>query len=358
MRSVIGMMVNRQKFLPEAILASFCCHTIHFCDELAMLYELNKKALPESFTSQLQHEKQKLIGVFVIGESANRNHWGLYGYPRATTPELEKLQNEIYIYKDVISPHAQTGPSLCYMLTSASLQNKKNMQYSLIKILKECGFSVNLVSNQDNWGTFDSSISLLTAACDNRIYIRRSEMLYTPMDELVLPELRNLLQNNNDSTPLFIIIHLMGSHFSYKERYPDKFQYYNTSINDEVTANLATKNIKVQNEYDNSIRYTDYVLAQIIKELQSIKEPTFMLYTSDHSEINGLDNIDDKRSANVTEKACYEIPFVLWLSPEYKKRYKKLESDLNQTLAHPAQTDNIYVWTFIFKSNFVAEFSP
>ena len=95
MRSVIGMMVNRQKFLPEAILASFCCHTIHFCDELAMLYELNKKALPESFTSQLQHEKQKLIGVFVIGESANRNHWGLYGYPRATTPELEKLQNEI-----------------------------------------------------------------------------------------------------------------------------------------------------------------------------------------------------------------------------------------------------------------------
>ena len=59
--------------------------------------------------------------VLVIGESTQRGKLSLYGYPLPTTPLLDNLKdskpNNLFVFSDVISPHAQTHESLSLSLT-------------------------------------------------------------------------------------------------------------------------------------------------------------------------------------------------------------------------------------------------
>ena len=62
--------------------------------------------------------------VLVIGESTQRERLSLYGYTLPTTPLLEKLKHDkpqnLFIFNDVIAPHAQTHESLSLSLTFAN----------------------------------------------------------------------------------------------------------------------------------------------------------------------------------------------------------------------------------------------
>ena len=51
--------------------------------------------------------------VFILGESTSKGHMSLYGYPLETTPKMDKMakNNELYVFKDVISP--QIGRASC-----------------------------------------------------------------------------------------------------------------------------------------------------------------------------------------------------------------------------------------------------
>ncbi|MBR7514039.1 sulfatase-like hydrolase/transferase, partial [Mycobacterium tuberculosis] len=42
--------------------------------------------------------------VLVIGESTNRQRMSLYGYGRETTPELDKLKDQLAVFDNVITP--------------------------------------------------------------------------------------------------------------------------------------------------------------------------------------------------------------------------------------------------------------
>ena len=63
--------------------------------------------------------------VFIVGESANRNHFSLYGYKRNTTPRLEAMRDELVIFDDVISPDTHTIPSLRKVLLFPELRQRR-----------------------------------------------------------------------------------------------------------------------------------------------------------------------------------------------------------------------------------------
>jgi glucan phosphoethanolaminetransferase (alkaline phosphatase superfamily) len=62
--------------------------------------------------------------VVVIGESTNRNHMGLYGYFRDTTPGLSKLAPELVVLTDAISCDRYTEAVLDRALTSAAVDSR------------------------------------------------------------------------------------------------------------------------------------------------------------------------------------------------------------------------------------------
>ncbi len=58
------------------------------------------------------------VGVVVIGESANRRHWGLDGYPIDTTPKMREISSELFPFTDVVSGSVGTVSSISGMMTT------------------------------------------------------------------------------------------------------------------------------------------------------------------------------------------------------------------------------------------------
>ena len=61
--------------------------------------------------------------VLVIGESTNRDHMSLYGYPRSTTPKLDAMRQELSVFKQVVAPRPYTIEVLQQALTLADQEN-------------------------------------------------------------------------------------------------------------------------------------------------------------------------------------------------------------------------------------------
>ena len=83
----------------------------------------------------------------------------------------------------------------------------------------------------------------------------------------------------------FIVLHLGGgSHGpNYQKRIPEDYYRFQPLCDDADVINECTEN-ELYNSYDNTILYTDYVLGNIIKELDESNAPYVFIYISDHGE--------------------------------------------------------------------------
>ena len=61
-----------------------------------------------------------------------------------------------------------------------------------------------------------------------------------------------------------------------------------------------------------------------------------MLYFSDHGE-----TLDIFRTGQSTSRYAYDIPFILWLSPEYHNTYPEFVKDISWNLKKPFQTSRL-----------------
>lgn len=85
------------------------------------------------------------------------------------------------------------------------------------------------------------------------------------------------------SQPTVLYIHLIGSHMPFSQRHPADFAPF-SGREDRYTAGMKPELAELLNEYDNSIAFTDRVVAACIERLRALKRPAFLLYFSDHGE--------------------------------------------------------------------------
>ena len=106
-------------------------------------------------------------------------------------------------------------------------------------------------------------------------------------DGVLLQPLRDCVLHDSDRD-LFIVLHLMGSHQRYDFRYPDAYQKFRPlELKSEGGLNSAggsTAIDRTRNSYDNSILYTDHILASVIGILRKTSAVTALWYESDHGE--------------------------------------------------------------------------
>lgn len=108
-------------------------------------------------------------------------------------------------------------------------------------------------------------------------------------DDILLDGFEDRLKNITKET--LIVLHTMGSHGpTYFKRYPDKFKKFTPACD---TANLQDcTQEQIINTYNNTIVYTDYIIASLIETLKKHNElQSGMLYVSDHGESLGENNI-------------------------------------------------------------------
>ena len=248
------------------------------------------------------------IAVIVIGESAVRSHHSIYGYERDTTPELEKNRDEIVVFRNVISAMPVTNYSLYYFLTFKTLFDQMHPRATIMSVLDHAGYHIDAYSTQENFG--ENSISALFSRWHPKYHENE-------FDGCLIDDVRESLAKRNG--PTLIILHIMGSHITYKNRYPETSAYFKTEKTDISGVDIGAIFQENINTYDNSIRYTDSVLGGIIDELKNAGGKNMLFYFSDHGENVETSFMQNYRDAE--KRDSYEVPFLFWFSPEYRESY-------------------------------------
>ncbi len=296
------------------------------------------------------------VYVMVVGETARAHNFSLYGYPRNTNPLLSKTPG-IKAFPNVTTQSNTTHKSVPMLLSAASAEDFERLfhEKGILAAFKEAGFHTVFISNQLPNHSF---IDFLGEQADEHYFLKKEDASQgNHYDEDLLQKLDEILPLADASSSahyhyryrkLFVVLHSYGSHFNYQERYPRSFAYFKPDSKSEAKPENRRD---LLNAYDNTIRYTDYILHGIIERLQKWEgvqtktdgvydQPTSaMLYTSDHGE-----NIfDDERSLflHAAPKASdYElhVPFIIWTSAGFSKQYPDILKALGENQSKQVQS--------------------
>ena len=315
------------------------------------------------FDARSEHDAEApKVYVMVVGETARAHNFSLYGYPRDTNPLLSKTPG-IIAFPDAMTQSNTTHKSVPMLLSAASAEDFERLfhEKGILAAFKEAGFHTVFISNQQPNHSF---IDFLGEQADEHYFLKKDASskenhydadLLKKLDE-ILPETDASSSSHYSYRKLFVVLHTYGSHFNYQERYPRSFAYFKPDSRSEAKPENRQD---LLNAYDNTIRYTDYILHGIVERLQkweklqakalaktqaktlgATSQPTSaMLYTSDHGE-NIFD--DDRRLfLHAAPKASdYElhVPFIIWTSEGFGKQYPDTWKALEENRTKQVQT--------------------
>ena len=344
------------------------CYNLYLAFERNAASENYREASRDfKFDARSEHDAEAPeVYVMVVGETARAHNFSLYGYPRDTNPLLSKTPG-IIAFPDAMTQSNTTHKSVPMLLSAASAEDFERLfhEKGILAAFKEAGFHTVFISNQQPNHSF---IDFLGEQADEHYFLKTEDAskgnhydadLLKKLDE-ILPLADASSSSHYRYRKLFVVLHTYGSHFNYQERYPRSFAYFKPDSRSEAKPENRQD---LLNAYDNTIRYTDYILHGIVERLQKWEklqakalaktqakvqaktdgvycQPTSaMLYTSDHGE-NIFD--DDRRLfLHAAPKASdYElhVPFVIWTSEGFGKQYPGAWKALGENRTKQVQT--------------------
>lgn len=255
--------------------------------------------------------------VIVVGETARAANFSLNGYERETNPQL-KQESGLINFPDFHSCGTDTAtsvPCMFSMLGRANYSDEKAKSHEgLLDVLQRAGVKVSWRDNQSGCkGVCDRVTHETIDPQSVEAQCQDGECL----DESLLGGLQARIDQASGDAVL--VLHMMGSHGpAYYKRYPREFAVFQPEC---TTSQLdQCSPAQLRNSYDNSLLYTDHVLARLIQLLRQNQSgrDIAMLYLSDHGESLGEGNFY-LHGAPALIAPAYQthVPALLWLSDRY-----------------------------------------
>ncbi len=289
------------------------------------------------------------VCVLVIGETSRADNWGIYGYSRPTTPRLSAMGSDSLVwFSDAVTMSNTTHKSVPLILTDVASQGDFGLVYrqkGVISAFAQAGYSTSWLSNQRR---NHSLIDFLGSEAQHVDFIKDDLPLTANVnDDSLLVPLRRTLHKQLEAgkKKIFIVMHCYGSHFNYVDRYIGKQSVFTP---DKATAvELANRSVLV-NAYDNSIYYTDQLLASVINLLAQQQVPASLIYLSDHGE----DILDDSRGRflHASPLPTYwqvRVPFVAWASKQWRDAHPQQWQALQRNSRLPIATNRVTFHTLL-----------
>lgn len=295
------------------------------------------------FGAQQQlHVAERQIYLLVIGETLRPDRLQLNGYARSTTPRLAGL-GDVISFRDMISPWAWTRMSVPVIISRKSAQDQSyfSRETSLVAAFKEAGFYTSWLSTQSPLGVHDSSVALHASEADEVQYLNpvgyKKEGYY---DDVLLKALQRVLASGQQKQ--LIVLHTLGSHFSYADRYPPAFDLFQPSGKGQAVSmhNPVNKEL-LNNAYDNSVAFTDALLFGLIQQLQQQQAISSMLFVSDHGE-NIFDGHCNKSGHGHHTEFDYRVAALWWGSQQFHRAYPAQVALLQQRQQAPLMTSQTF----------------
>ena len=307
---------------------------------------------PEHFKGLTHHPTlgAPLKVVVILGESARADLMSAYGYERPTTPWLDSISkngNEVVLFNDVCSSGPNTITSSQRIFTFwNNTPNKAWYNYpDLTNVLAHAGYYTQWITQQNPQNMY--AIERLFANSAHKLYkthiytslykIKDSSLSAMAYDEALLPALHRYDSPNTthvNRKNIFTVVHLMGSHQNYSERYPPAFDFFKAKDMKEC----LTDDAKIQKAtYLNSLRYTDYLLEKMLQHYSSQRALVF--YFSDHGEM-----VDEPEERGFfghgvrLNSPSLDIPFFVYASPQLRKEHPELWERIKKAQFRPIST--------------------
>ena len=280
--------------------------------------------------------------VFILGESTNRNHMHLYGYYLPNTPHLDELQakGEIIAMSDVISPHSTTVEVLSELFTFCDYESDKPWYeyHNLIDVMNAAGYRTHWLSNQESSGMWGNVAQLYANRSTMHKFTRLRDSLEDSgiLDEELFPLLDEALR---DASPdrNFYVLHLMGGHGLYYNRYPYAFNKFKA---EDIRLQIGERFREIVAQYDNALYYNDYVVDEIIKRFRD--KETLVIYVPDHGEAvyDEGGSIAGHLEEN-PDRHMIEIPVIFWASRKFRDKYPEKWEAIEDAADRPYRTDDM-----------------
>lgn len=268
-------------------------------------FSLYREARATDLTRELDGVTSTRPGVYilVIGESQNKMHMSAYGYDRETTPWLDSMKKDGHtvFFRDARSCHTHTVPVLSYALTAKNQYDSRNLTkaVTLIEAAKAAGYETIWISNQVRYGAWDTPTSAIASEADKQEWLNThvgETTETTAYDGALVDRLANIKPERKT----LIVIHLMGNHGSYRDRYPQDAAVFDGDAPVDL--------------YDNSIRYNDSVVQHIYETAKAMPDFQGLVYCADHA-----DDVDRNlgHDASHFTQDMTKIPFYMIFSDAY-----------------------------------------
>ncbi len=186
-------------------------------------------------------------------------------------------------------------------------------------------------------GQHDSPVSIYAYEADKTRFFNPATWADAgTYDEVLLPALSQAIVETSDD--LFVVLHTMGSHGKYAYRYPSTFDRFQPSFK---TVSDAPYNDKNLNSYDDSILYTDHVLASVVKILKSTDTIAGMFYSSDHGEdlLNATCTLSGHGNPSHPD---FIIPALFWYSDTYARTFPDHIENLRANSKRAVTSENVF----------------
>ncbi|MFC0134815.1 phosphoethanolamine transferase [Massilia eurypsychrophila] len=318
---------------------------VDFYKERKYLAELGQRSASFTFGAhQASPDSEQETVVLVLGESSRFDRWSLNGYERDTNPLLSQEANLVML-PDVITSVSATRLSVPVIISrKTAMQSLKDGFYekSFITAYKEAGFKTFWISNQVSFGKFDTPVSVFAKEADVIAFLNLGGFQNNSnFDEILFAPFKSAVADR--APKKLIVVHSLGSHWNYSQRYPKQFDKWQPSlfgIDKPVYTDRRNKPM-LNNSYDSSILYTDWFLARLIGKLKQSQQRTSMLYVSDHGQ-----TLYDKSCKLAfhghNTKHEFHVPAFVWYSDQFEARYPAKVGQLARHKRARLATENMF----------------
>ena len=291
--------------------------------------------------------------ILISLDTLRADHLGCYGYPRSTSPKIDKIAQEGILFRNAFSPSSHTIPSHGSLFTGKypskhSIGFNQNIfvetgklntdiDITLAELLKNCNFNTaafisGIVMGRET--NFDAGFDIYDDNIRENPYGRRD---CSDTNQKVFNWLTENFREN-----FFIFIHYFDIHGPYhcQKKYQDQFlkdssfrshdlpnkysetnpernsipayQLLNIKTDQNGIANFETDLGYYIAQYDGCIRYLDDNIGFLLEKLRQlgIYDDTLIIITSDHGEAFGENDIYFYHGLTVTYEQIH-VPLII-----------------------------------------------
>lgn len=295
--------------------------------------------------------QRRPLVVLVVGETARAANFSLGDYSRQTNPQLEQLRQDggLTYFSAVRSCGTNTQASVPCMfshLGKTAYEAGNQPHENLLDVLQRAGLAVLWIDNQSGCkGLCDRVPQLLTRALDVPGLCSGGECF----DEIMLRDLDQriaALDPVRVARGVVVVMHQMGSHGpAYFRRSPPAFKKFMPECASTTLPDCPRE--QLVNAYDNTLLYTDHVLASTARWLQAksrdSQTDTALLYVSDHGESLGENNLYlHGLPYALAPHFQTHVPMLSWVSGAMQQRLGLRADCLQKQSATALSHDNLF----------------